>query len=173
MTKTVTSLFHSEQHATAAASRLEQDGVRRDRIDIWSTPHNLAPFLEDEGVSRADAQAFTEGVVRGGAVIIVTCDDAEVGQVVRVLNREGALDLKEQQAAWRSEEYRDRAAAERAASQPGSSDSAQTRTEAGHALARADMTPASTDMVPAGERDQAGHGRVRIQSEEVGRLEKE
>jgi hypothetical protein len=103
MSKTVTSLFHSEQHATAAASHLEQDGIRRDRIDIWSTPHNLAPLLEDEGVSRADAHAYVEGVVRGGSVIIVDCDDTKVDQVVIVLNQEGALDLNEQRAAWHSE----------------------------------------------------------------------
>ena len=37
MTKTVTSLFHSELHAIAAANRLEQVGISRDHIDIWST----------------------------------------------------------------------------------------------------------------------------------------
>ncbi len=69
MTKTVTSLFESEQLATAAASRLEQAGISRDSIDLWSTPHNLVPLLEDEGVSRSDAHAYAEGVIRGGTVI--------------------------------------------------------------------------------------------------------
>ena len=103
MTKTVTSLFHTEQHATAAAARLEEAGIPKDEIDIWSTPHNLAPLLEDDGVSRSDAYAYVEGVIRGGSVIIVKCDDAEVGRIVGILDREGVLDLDERQTAWRSE----------------------------------------------------------------------
>ncbi|MBB3020332.1 hypothetical protein FHR70_003413 [Microvirga lupini] len=123
MTKTVTSLFHSERHATAAAERLEQAGIPKDEIDIWSTPHNLAPLLEDDGVSRLDAYAYVEGVVRGGSVIIVRCDDAEVGQVVSILDQEGVLDLDEQQAVWRSEGWE----GDQATAQPG---------EAGHGRVR-------------------------------------
>ena len=103
MTKSVTSLFHSEQHALAAADRLGRAGIPRDAIDIWSTPHNLAPLLEDDGISRSDAYAYVEGVVRGGSVIIVKCNDAEVGRVVSILDHEGVLDLDEQRAVWRSE----------------------------------------------------------------------
>jgi hypothetical protein len=69
MMKTVTSLFQSEQHATAAVSHLEQAGIRKAGIDIWSTPHNLAPLLEDAGVSRSDAAAYVEGVLRGGNLV--------------------------------------------------------------------------------------------------------
>ena len=168
MTKTITSLFHSEQHATGAASCLEQIGIRRDRIDIWSTPHNLAPLLEDEGVSRADAQAYAEGVVRGGSVIIVNCDDAEVDQVVNVLNQEGALDLKEQQAAWRSEGEQEHAAAEPAGNP--SSRPAQAGTEAGYDfIGTPGMTRASMDRAPADQPDEVGHGRVRIQPHKVER----
>jgi hypothetical protein len=103
MTKTVTSLFHSELHAIAAAKRLEQVGISRDHIDIWSTPHNLAPLLEDDGLSRADAYAYAEGVTRGGSVVIVKCGTNHIDEVVSILDQEGVLDLDEQQAAWRSE----------------------------------------------------------------------
>ena len=103
MTKTVTSLFHSEQHAANAAQRLEQVGIPRNAIDIWSVPINLAPVLQDAGVSRSDTQAYVEGVLRGGSVIIVSCADEEVGQVVTILEDEGVLDLDEQQASWRAE----------------------------------------------------------------------
>jgi hypothetical protein len=103
MTKTVTSLFHSEQHATQAARRLEQAGIPKDAIDIWTTPHNLAPLLEDLGVSRADAYAYVEGVVRDGTVIIVKCDDAAVGGVVGILDQEGVLDLDGERTSWRTE----------------------------------------------------------------------
>ncbi|HZH51456.1 MAG TPA: hypothetical protein VEZ16_06185 [Microvirga sp.] len=111
MTKTVTSLFESERHATEAAGRVEQAGIPRDRIDIWSTPHNLAPLLEDLGVSRADAYAYAEGVLRGGSVVIVKCDDVEVGRVVGILDHENVLDLDERRASWRSEGWQEQAAA--------------------------------------------------------------
>ena len=103
MTKTVTSLFHSERHANAAATRLTQAGIPADDIDIWTTPHNLAPLLEDLGVSRSDAYAYAEGVVRGGTVVIVKCPASRVDEVVGILDQEGVLDLDEQQAAWRAE----------------------------------------------------------------------
>ncbi|WP_201859151.1 hypothetical protein [Microvirga soli] len=103
MTKIVTSLFHTEQHAVAAADRLEQAGIPRGAIDIWSTPHNLAPLLEDDGVSRSDAYAYVEGIIRGGSVIIVKCDDAEVDRIVSILDQDGVADLDEQQTVWRSE----------------------------------------------------------------------
>lgn len=103
MTKTVTSLFQTEHHATAAATHLEQAGIPKGEISIWTTPHNLASLLQDEGVSRADAHAYAEGVIRGGTVVIVKCGDAEVDRVVGILDRDGVHDLDEQQASWRAE----------------------------------------------------------------------
>lgn len=110
MTKTVTSLFHSERHAATAADRLAQAGIPRERIDIWSTPHNLAPLLEDSGVPRSDAYAYVEGVTRGGTVVIVSCTDDEVARVVEILDHEGVLDLDEERTSWRSEGWEEQAA---------------------------------------------------------------
>ncbi|WP_150117673.1 hypothetical protein [Microvirga vignae] len=161
MTKTVTALFHNEQHATSAANRLEQAGIPRDGIDIWSTPHNLAPLLEDEGVSRADAHAYAEGVRRGGSLVIVKCD-GEIDEVVSILDQEGVLDLEEQQALWRSEGWQE--AAGPAGSLTGSANPAQGGTGEGHDLTGSpDMTRARTDMDTSGRPDEVGPDRVRIQ----------
>jgi hypothetical protein len=89
MTKTVTCLFDSEQHARAAAKELEGVGIAPGDCEIWSTPHNLDSVLEDGGVAYATAHAYVDGVIRGGTVLIVTCDDGEVAAVVDILNREG------------------------------------------------------------------------------------
>jgi hypothetical protein len=144
MTKTVTSLFQTEQHATAAATRLEQAGISRTAVDIWSTPHNLAPLLEDEGLSRHDAYAYAEGVIRGGSVIIVKCDEAEVAKVVSILDQEGVQDLDEQQASWRSEGWEGHAA-------PGID-----------ATGSPDETEIDIDAV--GRSDEVHHGRFRVLS---------
>ena len=149
MTRFVTALFLSEAHATAAMNRLEQAGIRRDDIDIWSTPHNLASFLEDEGVSRADAYAYAEGVRRGGSLVIVKCD-GEIDRVVSILDQEGILDLDEQQATWRSEGWQG------VAGLVGAGDDADA--------ARSSVsTPAMSDPSTDVQTDEAGRGRVRIQ----------
>jgi hypothetical protein len=153
MRKTVTSLFQSEQHAAAAVGHLEQAGIRKAGIDTWSTPHNLAPLLEDQGVSRSDAHAYVEGVLRGGTLVIVNCTDAEVDEAVRILDREGVLDLDEQQASWRSDGWQEDAAAERAASGAEASEPART----------------SPDIAATSRADQMSHGRIRIQSGKVER----
>jgi hypothetical protein len=103
MTKTITALFQTEQHATDAANHLEQAGVARSAIDIWSTPHNLPSLLEDLGVQRTEAHAYAEGVMRGGSVIIVKDEGVAVDRIITILDREGVLDLEAEQAAWRSE----------------------------------------------------------------------
>jgi hypothetical protein len=90
MTRTVASLFSSEELASAAVGRLEQVGIPTADIDIWSSPHNLAPLLEDAGVSRAEAYAFVEGVVQGGTVVIVSCPPEVASQVAGILKAEGA-----------------------------------------------------------------------------------
>ena len=148
MTKTVTSLFHSEHHATTAANSLKQAGIPAEAIDIWTTPHNLPPLLEDLGVSRTDAHAYTEGVIRGGTLVIVKCDPSEVGTVVGILDQEGVLDLDEQQAAWRSEGW------EGATPEQGSARTGSPET-----------TPATTD-VTVERTETIIDGRIRIHPRE-------
>ena len=143
MTKTVTSLFHTDRHAASAARHLEQAGVPKDEIDIWSTPHNLAPLLEDLGVSRSDSYAYAEGVVRGGSVVIVRCGDAHVDQVVSILDQEGVLDLDEQRESWSSDGWLD-------------SEAAQEEETL--------LQPTSPEP-----KDSLGHGRVRIQPRNMDR----
>jgi hypothetical protein len=89
MTKTVTCLFDSEQHAKAAARELEGVGIAPGDCEIWSTPHNLDSVLEDGGVGYATAHAYVDGVIRGGTVLIVTCNDDDVAKAAAILDREG------------------------------------------------------------------------------------
>jgi len=152
MTKTVTSLFHSDQHANDAASRLKQVGIPANAIDLWTTPHNLAPLLEDLGVSRTDAHAYAEGVIRGGTVVIVKCDASEVGTVVDILDQEGVLDLDEQQAAWRSEGWEGAAAPEQAGE-------------------LTESPEAPREMMDTDRSEVVVHGRIRVQSFRVERPE--
>jgi uncharacterized protein (TIGR02271 family) len=197
MTKTVTSLFRDEQQANAAVSRLEQAGIPRGSANVWSTADDLDDVLEDAGVSRSDADAYAEGVRRGGSLVVVECDDGKVDQVVSILDHEGVMDLDDQQSSWRSEGWQGRdassgitgglgaAAAGLAGSLSGSSGMARTDVDAGSDITgSADITRARSDVTATDGRDEVipiaeeelhvgkrevGHGRVRIQSRVVER----
>ncbi len=104
MSKTVTCLYQDQQKASEIVSRLEQAGVSRGGIDVYSdASDNLMNALENAGVPSSDAHAYAEGVRRGGSLVAVQCDDDEVDQVIDILDDDGVLDLDEQQASWRSE----------------------------------------------------------------------
>ena len=104
MSKTVTSLFRSPEAAADVVTRLEQIGIDRDDITVHTgSDSSFVSGLDDLGVPRSDAQAYAEGVRRGGSLVVVECDDDEVDRVTSVMDRDGVLDLDEQQSAWRRE----------------------------------------------------------------------
>jgi uncharacterized protein (TIGR02271 family) len=104
MSKTVTCLYQDQQKASEIVSRLEQAGISRGGIDVYSDASgSLMDALENAGVPSSDAHAYAEGVRRGGSLVAVECDDDEVERVIDILDDDGVLDLDEQQTSWRSE----------------------------------------------------------------------
>src|SRR5215218_4694006 len=63
----------------------------------------LAGALVGAGVSEADAQVYEEGVRRGGTLVTVRADDAQVDRVVDILDDHGSVDIDERSGSWRSE----------------------------------------------------------------------
>ena len=196
MAKTVTSLFHDQHKAASAVNRLEQAGFPRGNVTVYSDASgNLIDDLEDAGVPRSDADAYAEGVRRGGCLVVVECDDDEVGRVVDILDDEGVLDLDEQRTAWRSEGWQGgdaplsggvaglgSASASVASDLAGSSSTSRTDAGMSDVTGSPGMTYAARDTGEARERDEVipiaeeelhvgkrevGHGRVRIQSRVV------
>lgn len=175
MTKTVTCLYQDQEKAAALVSRLEQAGISRGDIDVYSNASDtLIDDLEDTGVPRSDAYAYAEGVRRGGSLVAVECDDDEVDRVVDILDSEGVLDLDERQAAWRSEGWQGYDAATfggtagLASGLAGSSDTTRTGTDRSDASGRDEVIPIAEEELHVGKRE-VGHGRVRIQSRVVER----
>jgi uncharacterized protein (TIGR02271 family) len=104
MSKTVTCLYQDQRKASEIVSLLEQAGISRSGINVYSdASDNLIDDLENAGVPRSDAHAYAEGVRRGGSVVAVECDDDEVERVIDILDDDGVLDLDEQQTTWRSD----------------------------------------------------------------------
>src|SRR5688572_17889341 len=63
----------------------------------------LAGSLVDAGVDENDAHAYAEGVRRGGSLVTVRADEADVDRIVDILDDEGTVDFDERQTTWRSE----------------------------------------------------------------------
>ena len=171
MTKTVTCLYRDRSTADAVVSRLEQAGISRGTIDVYSNASaDLIDDLEDAGVPRSDAHAYAEGVRRGNSLVAVECGDGEADRVVSILDSEGVLDLDERQAAWRSEGWQghDVSVAGSSGGLTGASDMTSARTRTADTSGRDEVIPIAEEELHVGKRE-VGHGRVRIQSRVVER----
>ncbi|MHB2210877.1 hypothetical protein [Methylobacterium sp. CM6257] len=73
---------------------------------IGAAAGGLAGALAGAGVSETDAQAYGEGVRRGGTLVTVRVDPARAAlapTVTEILERHGPVDLDEKAGAWRAE----------------------------------------------------------------------
>ena len=70
---------------------------------IGAAVGGLAGSLTGAGISEPDAQAYTEGVRRGGTLLTVRADEAQAVRVGAILEEHGAVDLDEQQQGWQRE----------------------------------------------------------------------
>ncbi len=117
-TRTITALFDSraaaEQAAQALASEagLDRSAVRVEAGAAGGTGATTASGQEDKGffaslkdlfIPDEDRHSYAEGVRRGGAMVSAQVDDARIDRAMDVLERHGAVDLDEREAAWKRE----------------------------------------------------------------------
>jgi hypothetical protein len=100
MTQTVIAVFDTVAEAEQAAQHLAMDvaGVRGEVYDTRRSAEMSALSLPGE-----DAAVMQEAIRRGGAIVHATVPEDRYDAVVRILEADGAVDLDERQAAWRSE----------------------------------------------------------------------
>ncbi|HEX8682768.1 MAG TPA: YsnF/AvaK domain-containing protein [Ardenticatenaceae bacterium] len=67
---------------------------------IGAVAGGLLGALVDLGVPEEDANYYTEGVRRGGALVTVAADDARADDAIAIMNRHGAVDLDERTSSW-------------------------------------------------------------------------
>ncbi len=89
----------------SAAGASRQAGGTSSGADRAAAPDAGSParWLTDEGVDEVDAHAYAEGVRRGGALLAVRCNEADVERAVSIIDGYGALDIDERQTVWRTE----------------------------------------------------------------------
>ncbi|MGV3617642.1 MAG: general stress protein [Fimbriimonas sp.] len=57
------------------------------------------------GIPKEDADVYAEGVRRGGTLVTVSTDDANVDRAHTILDRDGAVDVEERAEAYRAEGF--------------------------------------------------------------------
>ena len=67
---------------------------------VGAAAGGLVGSLTDAGIDHADADAYAEGVRRGGTLVTVRADDAMLARAAQIMDIDGATDLDERRTAW-------------------------------------------------------------------------
>jgi hypothetical protein len=111
MPRTITALFDTQDHAEAARAVLEARGIPPGRIrlhpgdvpatsDAPGAEHGLLALFDGLFLPDADRAVFHEGVRRGGTLVTVQAEDAQLDAIRQALEDAGAVDLEARAAAW-------------------------------------------------------------------------
>lgn len=159
----ITALFDSRTDADAAARRIADLGIGQDDINIVegaadeaTQPDTDKGFMEKLGEffsgGSDDRATYSEGLRRGGYMLVVTTTGADRDRVIDILDDEGTVDLDAREAEWRTEGW------------TGPDDSAAT---GGHGEGGAQHVDGTIEVAEenlrVGKRE-LDHGRVRVRS---------
>ncbi len=67
---------------------------------VGAAAGGLVGALTDAGIDHTDANAYAEGVRRGGTLVTVRTDESRLARATQILDVDGALDLDERRTAW-------------------------------------------------------------------------
>jgi len=107
--------------------------------------------LTQAGVSHDDAEAYAEGIRRGGTLVTVRADGASQDRVVAILDDKGTVNMDEREQTWRAAGWT-----------PGSSAAAGT-TAMKPAAGQQETIPVTQEELKVGKRE-INKGRVRVHS---------
>ena len=161
MTKTITAFFDNAAQAEQAAQDLSVN-VGGARGEVYDT--RRSGELSRLPVPGEDMATFNEGIRRGGAVLHAQVPDHQFDAAADVLERGGAVDIDEREAAWRREGWTGGATAGGTAGLAQSDTSRQDFGASGTARTGGEeRIPVVEERLSVGKREKA-HGRVRVRS---------
>ncbi len=157
MTRTITALFDTAAEAERAAQDLSINigGVRGEVYDAKRSGELARLAIPGE-----DMATFHEGIRRGGAVLHAKVPDHQF-DAANVLERDGAVEIGEREAAWRKEGWTGCGTAGLA--RPDTSREDFGTTGAMQAGGGEERIPIVEERLRVGKRETA-HGRVRVRS---------
>jgi uncharacterized protein (TIGR02271 family) len=199
MQRTLVAVFDSREHAEAARRELAGAGIPDERVEMraGSMRDAVDPLLKSDAAraqrdepgflerlfglddDREQAGEYSEAMRRGSCLVVVEgVDDAQLQQVSRLLEQQGAIDIDARVQSWRERGWSgyqadaaplsdDELAAERAryATTPDASGGAGRATEGAAARAAGDTErraiPVVEEQLEVGKRRVEG-GRIRV-----------
>lgn len=117
MGKTVVGLYDTENLARQAADELKRNGFDDLPVHVETQETGTSSFtreredadlvhaLEDSGVPRDDAEFYTEGVRRGGGLLIVETPDEQADNAARFMNMHEPIQRERREPDWRERGY--------------------------------------------------------------------
>ncbi|MCO6414862.1 YsnF/AvaK domain-containing protein [Siccirubricoccus sp. KC 17139] len=119
MTRMITGLFDSRAEAERTVETLvQQHGIDRDRITVHAageenatagtmerrdeSHHGFLASLRDLFLPEEDRATYAEGLRRGGIMVSVRAEEAELEAVMDAFERHGAVDLDARESEWRA-----------------------------------------------------------------------
>lgn len=67
---------------------------------VGAAAGGLVGAMTDAGIDHSDADAYAEGVRRGGTLVTVRADESQLARATQILDVDGAVDLDERRTAW-------------------------------------------------------------------------
>ncbi len=149
MAKTAVALYETKNEAKLVVEELINTGFSRSNIQHKGKQDgNVVDTLTTVGLPHRIADAYQEGLRRGGDLVIVTTDEHQIDTAVDIMERHGSINVQERAALWRQDGWRE------------SATDSQTQTQTRNA--RGDTTiPVVEEDLRVGKR-QVEHGAVRV-----------
>jgi hypothetical protein len=112
MPKTAVGLFNNSSLADQVVRDLEASGLPRDDVRVLSEPLNMVVTgmmstprndfqvglnrdLRKIGATEAEAEAYVQGVRRGGVLVFASGPDEKIGAAAEIMNRHSPVEVEE------------------------------------------------------------------------------
>jgi uncharacterized protein (TIGR02271 family) len=111
MAKTVVGLFENRPAAQQAIRALLGAGFSQNYISEvtpesnYATANTIGDGLVGAGLPQRDAQLYSDGVRRGGTLVVVSAPDNQATRAYEIIQGAGALDLNDQFVQGQSADY--------------------------------------------------------------------
>lgn len=193
--RTITAFFDTRAASDKAVADLSAAGIPKQHITVTGSGEGATSVegeksfwdsLKDMFLPDEDRSVYAEGLRRGGFMIAVRSEEAMYNHVLDILDRDGAVDLEEREASWRSEGWTGGANDMRSAQSAGTAslaattgfaaaNTSSTRTDhatlatgsatttTGAEVGRDEVIPVYEEQLQVGKRD-VNRGRVRVRS---------
>lgn len=104
MAKTAVALYDTKNEAQQVVNELTNVGFSRSSIHtIDDQESNTVRTLTSAGLPKSDANAYVEGIRRGGHLVMITTEDDEIDTAVDIMDRYNSVNIQERAEMWRGE----------------------------------------------------------------------